>query len=584
MTLIAHSYVGYPGLEDLLLLDSCRRDPRFRVSPALEGVTSPLHWEAWKDALALHPDGQYVNYLVAGLKEGFRIGFDYRTHRCRKCKENMRSAKQHPQVVREYIQKECEAGRILGPLDPQLFPEVHVSRFGVIPKTDPGKWRLILDLSSPEGSSVNDGISPERCSLSYMTVDDAARAIKKTGRGSQLAKVDIKNAYRMIPVHPEDRPLLGMMWEGALYVDAALPFGLRSAPKIFTGVADSLEWRLKTEGVQQVFHYLDDFLIVAQPESQQCGEELQKLLRVFTKLGVPVAEEKLVGPTVCLTFLGIELDTARMIRRLPPGKLTELQQLVTEWLPKKSCRVRELQSLVGKLQHACKVVRPGRTFLRRMFELLKGMGKKQQFLRLNASFKSDLWWWHCFLGTWNGVAMMENSPETGQEIQLYTDASGSFGCGAWWGVEWLQLQWPAGMEDWSIAHKELLPIVLACMVWGPQWTRLRIKVYCDNEAVVEVVAAGYSKESNLMHLLRCLFLVTAFHELVIIPVHIPGARNVVADAISRNNMDLFRSQVPGARLLPVVLPEEMVDLLIGQRPDWTSPAWCRWFSSWLQPA
>ena len=235
-------------MEDLQALDSCRRRQPVRVSPALMGMTSPLRWEVWQEALVLHPDKQYVDYLISGLREGFRIGFDYNNHHCKKCKENMRSAKQQPQIVAEYIRKECEAGRLLGPLDPQLFPEVQVSRFGVIPKSDPGKWRLILDLSSPEGSSVNDGIDPERCSLSYMKVDDAARAIERMGRGVKMAKVDIKSAYRMIPIHPEDRSLLGMLWEGALYVDTALPFGLRSAPKVFTAVADGLEWRVRTGG------------------------------------------------------------------------------------------------------------------------------------------------------------------------------------------------------------------------------------------------------------------------------------------------------------------------------------------------
>ena len=131
-----------------------------------------------------------------------------------------------------------------------------------------------------------------------------------------------------------------MLWEGTLYVDAALPFGLRSAPKVFTAVADGLEWRLRLEGLQQVFHYLDDFLIIAQPGSQQCGDKLQRLLRVFSKLDIPIAEEKLMGPTVSLTFLGKKLDTSMMVRRLPQGKLTELQQLVVDWLPKKGCRVK----------------------------------------------------------------------------------------------------------------------------------------------------------------------------------------------------------------------------------------------------
>ena len=569
-------------MEDLLALDQCRRIPAHKVSPALKGLSSPLDWEVWQDCLAAHPDRRYVDYVISGLREGFRIGFNYRTNQCKRSGDNMRSAKQHPEVVGDYIRKECEEGRVLGPFDPQMFPEVHVNKFGVIPKADPGRWRLIVDLSSPEGASVNDGIDSSLCSLSYITVDDAARAIEKAGRGARLAKVDIKSAYRMIPIHPEDRPLLGMMWKGALYVDAALPFGLRSAPKIFTGVADALEWRLKLEGVQQVFHYLDDFLIVAQPDSPQCGEELQRLLRIFSRLGVPVAEEKLVGPSVCLTFLGIELDTDRMLRRLPQSKLTELQSLVMEWLPKKYGKVKDLQSLVGKLQHACKVVRPGRTFLRRMFELLRGVGRRREFVRLNTDFKSDLWWWHCFLGAWNGVAMMENYPSGELEFKLFTDASGSFGCGAWWGTEWLQLKWPEGLEEWSIARKELLPIVVACMVWGRQWMRSTVTVYCDNEAVVEMVRAGYSKEPSLMHLLRCMFFVTAFHELALRPVHIPGSCNTVADAISRNNLAQFRLQVPEAKPAPVVLPPRVADLLIRKCPDWTSPDWRQWFSSCLR--
>ena len=237
------------------------------MAPALQGIVTPLHWEIWQKALTSHPDRGLAEYIVTGLQEGFRIGYDYRTHKCKKSEDNMKSAKEHLQVVDDCITKECAAGRILGPFDPQMFPEVQVSRYGVIPKSEPGSWRLILDLSYSKGRSVNDGISSEICSLSYMTVDDAARAIITMGQGALLAKVDIKSAYRIIPVHPDDHPLLGMMWKGALYVDSALPFGLRSAPKISTSLADTLEWRLKRMGLQQVFHYLDDFLIVARPQS-----------------------------------------------------------------------------------------------------------------------------------------------------------------------------------------------------------------------------------------------------------------------------------------------------------------------------
>ena len=208
-----------------------------------------LRWEDWEECLRNHPDRRFVDYLTQGIREGFRIGYNYGAHQCKKAKDNMRSAMEHPQVVHNYIARECAEGRILGPFDPQSLLCIQTSRFGVILKGS-GGWRLILDLSSSEGWSVNDGIDPELCSLSYVTVDDAAAAIVRLGRGAELAKVDIKSAYRIVSVHPEDRILLGMLWEGFFYVDSVLPFGLRSAPIIFTAIADALEWAVRQEGVK----------------------------------------------------------------------------------------------------------------------------------------------------------------------------------------------------------------------------------------------------------------------------------------------------------------------------------------------
>lgn len=139
-------------------------------------------------------------------------------------------------------------------------------------------------------------------------------------------------------------------------------------------------------------------------------------------------------------FLGIEMDTQNSTLRLPRDKVQELKSLIATWSQRKSCTKQDLQSLVGKLQHACKVVRPGRSFLCRMFELLRGTAKKQLFIRLNRSFHSDLRWWHLFLESWNGVAMM-GSWEWQPKIHLFSDVSGSFGCGAWWDQSWLQVAW-----------------------------------------------------------------------------------------------------------------------------------------------
>ena len=329
-----------------------------------------------------------------------------------------------------------------------------------------------------------------------------------------------------------------MSWESSLFIDTTLPFGLRSAPKIFTAVADAAEWIAKLQGVTTILHYLDDFLVIGNPESTECMANVALVLTTFDHLGIPAAMDKLEGPCSVLTFLGIELDTVQGIIRLPAQKLQELRHEIATWVGKKSCWKRDLESLVGKLQHASKVVKPGRTFLRRMFELLRGVVKKHHHIRLNHAFRLDLMRWHTFLEAWNGKAMMRTQDQWSPAVEVFTDASGEVGCGALWGTHWLQLKW-ANMPNWRntpITQKEVLPAVLACAVWGHRWKAKQVQLYCDNEAAVAVLNTGYSHDSLIMHLLRALFFVKAHFDLDVRVTHIPGRVNGVADASSRDDL------------------------------------------------
>jgi len=197
---------------------------------------------------------------------------------------------------------------------------------------------MIVDLSYPSGHSVNDGISEAFTSLSYVSVETAAQAVLRMGKGTQLAKLDIRSAYRNIPVHPHDRWLLGMVWHGGVFIDTVLPFGLRSAPKIFNAVADALEWVVRHNGVREIYHYLDDFLVIGTPGSDECTRSLDSLLTWTEWLGFPVAEEKVEGPSSVITFLGIEIDSEAMILRLPEDKLRSLKALVKSWRERHWCQ------------------------------------------------------------------------------------------------------------------------------------------------------------------------------------------------------------------------------------------------------
>ena len=192
---------------------------------------------------------------------------------------------------------------------------------------------------------------------SYILVDRVTRIITRMGRGALLGKMDIKSAYRIIQVHPEDQLLLGIRWQGEVYIDTRLPFGLRSAPIIFTALADALEWIVKQQGARILLHYLVDFITIGLPHSPVCGANMQQLCDTCAELGVPVATEKTVGPTTCLTFLGIEVHTDILELYLPQEKLQRvIKQMVQEWMGCKAARRRELESLLGLLQYAAKVV------------------------------------------------------------------------------------------------------------------------------------------------------------------------------------------------------------------------------------
>ncbi len=249
---------------------------------------------------------------------------------------------------------DCQKGFTLGPFPLADFPEVHTSRIGVIPKKhQPGKYRLIVDLSSPAGRSVNDGIAKEVCSLSYTKIDDIVECI------------------------------------------------------LF------------------IWHYLDDFLVAGHCSSAECFDNISTVRRLCEILGIPLAEEKSAGPSTALAILGIEVDTDRLVLRLPPEKLARICFLLEEWASKKTTTKKELQSFIGQLQHASTIIKLGRRFLRQMYDMLSLAQQPHHHIRLNDSIKSDLAWWRLFLATWEGSAMMSPSRLQTPSAVVTSDASGS---------------------------------------------------------------------------------------------------------------------------------------------------------------
>lgn len=256
--------------------------------------------------LDIYPDRVSAEILISGFSEGFFIPFIL--SRFPLFSKNLKSAMLNPLVLREKVDKEVALGRMMGPFSSLPFPNLRVSPLGVVPKKEEGKFRLIHHLSHPKGASVNDGISKEDASVSYVSFDRAVMLVRKAGCGALMAKSDIESAFRLLPVHPECHHLLGCQVDGEYFYDACLPMGCSISCYFFELFSSFLEWVIRYETASSsITHYLDDFFFVAPGDSSQCLFLLDTFRFFMSHFGVPLSMEKTEGPTTVLSFLGIEI-------------------------------------------------------------------------------------------------------------------------------------------------------------------------------------------------------------------------------------------------------------------------------------
>ena len=297
----------------------------------------------------------------------------------------------------------------------------------------------------------------------------------------------------------------------------------------------SLKYTRVEEVAEFLWHYLDDFITVGRGGTGECELNISIFNHVCRRLGIPLAADKCEGPATCLTFLGIEIDSQEMEFRLPAEKLQRLRQEIGCWAGKKSCARRELQSLTGHLQHTATVVRPGRTFIRRLYDLVAVTKAAHHHVRLNSDAGSDLAWWATFLESWNDISLVSASQQQVPRHVVVSDASGSWGCGAYYAQEWFQLEWASStLAGASIAVQELIPLVVAVALWGSDWRGDVVSCKTDNAAVVAVIATRTSRDKHIMQLLRCLFFLEAKDDCHLVASHIPGVHNELAAHLSRN--------------------------------------------------
>lgn len=497
----------------------------------------------------------HASYLISSFQTGFRLGYNGPRHSS--IAKNLQSCKQHPDITLQKLELEVQAGRIKGPFSSAPLPNLHISPIGLVPKKTPNQFRLIHHLSYPEGTSVNDFIDPENSKVHYATFDDAVQLLLSLGQGSFMAKTDIDNAFRLIPIHPLDHNLLGIQFQDKYYFDTCLPMGASSSCAIFEKFSTALQWiATHKRGISYITHILDDFLILGPPNSSKCQEDLGNFLLLCKDIGVPIKQEKTENACQVITFMGLELDSINMVARLPVEKLNKLRVLLTQYAKARKIKLKDLQSLLGLLNFCCSVVVPGRAFLRRLIDLTKKVTRPSHRITLNKDSRKDIQAWLLFVEHFNGKSiLLQHKWLTDKALHLYTDASGNLGFGAMFQTRWFFGSWPRELKDHHITFKELLPIVMALEVWGLELSNKCIVIHSDNNAVVHIINIQSSKDPHIMILVRRLVLTCMQRNILVKSVHIPGKSNILPDLLSRLQIDKFRNMAPHMERHPTAIPD-----------------------------
>lgn len=523
--------------------------------------TLSIHTPVVAAVLADYLKGYHdFGFVVSGFSEGFGLGMVPNP--------NLGScSKRYPvkEQLRAKICDEVSKGRIIGPFHQAPLGDLMVSPVCVIPKPNSEKVRMIFNLSHPRDRSVNDNIDQSFVTVSYCSVTDVVRWLMHNdlpgSSGWFMGKLDLADAYRIVPIRKEDWKFLGMSVGKDIYVDRCLPMGAVSSCRTFQRISDALAWIVMTTCPVSctIFNYLDDFLVLAKTQDF-CNKAVNHFTALCQEMGFPLASQKTVWPSQRIVFLGIGIDSHDRILFIPVDKANKSLDHLRKFMSKSKPLVSEWQGILGKLIHLTQVVFAGRPYMSSLYGSLSGILSKHKHLRRRISLEAreDLQVWEQFL-----AGLPPNKPfrmfnDQGSVLHIYTDASKSEGYGAVFGNVWFSGTWPN--DKWkglNICVLELYPIYAALSVWRDSFSNETVDVHTDNQALVSVLNKLYSKDRLVRWLLKPLALLCLGSNIRVVAHHVRGEDNVRADMLSRGKLAQFRQKFRCMYPEPAILDKDI---------------------------
>ena len=564
------------------------------------GVRTPIRpWVLEDKLVGIGYDPSLIEYLVDGFSNGFDVLAQGATAAAqvlpgdpplfRPYCPNLPSATASPEaeaLLLTYVVGESRALRFFGPFDGppegKHWQEAWASPLGAVPKQD--KLRLIFHLSDGGRRSVNERISRADGKVNYVTFEEVLYTIVKAGPGAHLAATDVSNAFRNMPLRARDLKLMILSLKGKWFIEACLPFGVRTGPHIYDTFGQAFnaivlqDPQVRNAGVS-IPRMLDDHLVVG-PSLETTDVALDRLLEIATEIGVPISLPKTVRACLALKWIGfwwdvkndrVSVDAVRWERL--GTRLRALLDGFASLQPSPlalSINGQELRSLVGLLGWASKVIPFSRVFINALHANLTASGLNsvtravavRQTVVLDALALEDLQFWlgccyapggppGCRMSTWvyplppSRVAHTD-ACEVG--LSVWTDS-----------LQWAFMEVPAWLTlsfekpptlDWvggadperiSSGHAELAAILFALLLFCMDWSCQTVRIYTDSSNAVDAWASLSSSSGSVAQYLRAIARVCMEFGITLQLRHIPGVENGIADAISRAQVARFKA-------------------------------------------
>ena len=473
-------------------------------------------------------DVETLNKVFLDLSTGANIGCRGPFRSAGKA-TNAPSAFDHGYQVSDAIADWCSKKFAFGPVPDKEVPEG--AKFsGIMSRAKPnGSVRVILNLSSPAGRSVNDGIDSDEFPATMSSTSKWLDALWAAGRNCWIAKSDWSDAYKHISVRPADLDLQWFRWLGMNFAELCLIFGCSSSAGIFDRTAKVvLHIVQQRSGLpsSQICQHLDDVVACAPHNSTALHRFDAEFSIVAKELGVQLAPrsdpDKSFAPCKKGVIFGIYYDTENWVWSMPQDKLCRLLHALQEAIEAETIPQEKVWSIAGKIINIKSLVPNGRFNLYHVLRAQCFSTNPKSLVPMTPDLKRQFFFWLTLLRVCNGAASIPRSYDIlpPWSIEIYTDAAGGSpdgsgrGAGAVTPGWWLYLPWPPAINqgrptgdgrrlDRVLSALELVAPLAALCAGANHCRGLPVIFWVDNAGSVFIFRKGYSTSCGLSSTLVC---------------------------------------------------------------------------------